>query len=308
MMSTRNVARCLAATLAGALVAWTVAQDNAPTSSPVKEQSQPARTAVSKDATRAVASPEAAAEAPPRVIFDIRRGRLNWGRITIELDPEHAPKTVANFLEYVDAGYYDGTVFHRVIPKYMVQGGGQLANGNLKTDGLRPPIKNESDNGLLNLTGTIAMARRHGHPDSATSQFFLNLKDNPGLDYGCPAGDGSGYCVFGKVVGGQRVLERFRRLPTRRDPKMSFERSQPVNPPMIARAYRAEPLDRGDDEDGPNSTPTTQPVTRPVRKPVPPVEPEEQIDEEADPEDHPEADPEENEPDPEEDPEADPED
>lgn len=292
MMSTRCVARCLAVTLLGTMAAMAAAQDNVPSTAPAGE---PPKAAVSTDGVSHVVTAGGPSEAPPRVVFDIRRGRLNWGRITIELDPERAPVTVANFLEYVDAGFYDGTVFHRVLPKFVAQGGGQTANGKLKTAGLRPPIENESDNGLLNLSGTIAMARRAGHPDSATSQFFLNMKDNPGLDFGCPQGDGSGYCVFGKVVGGQRILDRFRRLPTRRDPNASFEKSQPINPPMIARAYRSGPQRRPNKEDAPSSTPATQPNARPIHKSVPPVEPDNEVDPEEegpDPEENPEIDPE----------------
>jgi len=126
------------------------------------------------------------------------------GSITIELDADKAPETVANFLKYVDAKHYDGTIFHRVIPGFMIQGGGFDANMKEKSTGLS--IKNESANGLLNVTGSIAMART-SDPHSATSQFFINVGDNSFLDK-ANAQDGWGYAVFGKVTEGLDVVKK----------------------------------------------------------------------------------------------------
>ena len=130
------------------------------------------------------------------------------GDITLELEPEKAPISVENFLNYVDAGFYDGTVFHRVIPNFMIQGGGMTANLSQKPT--RPAIKNEAENGLKNDAGTIAMARTSA-PDSATAQFFINLKDNDFLNHG--ARD-FGYAVFGHVTQGMDVVKKIGAVPT----------------------------------------------------------------------------------------------
>ena len=127
------------------------------------------------------------------------------GDIVVELNPEKAPDTVKNFLTYVNEGFYAGTIFHRVIRDFMIQGGDFDTNLNQKET--REPIQNESKNGLFNETYTIAMARTND-PHSATSQFFINLKDNYFLD------DGDGYCVFGKVTSGHRVVQKIGSLPT----------------------------------------------------------------------------------------------
>jgi len=127
------------------------------------------------------------------------------GNIVVELNPEKAPDTVKNFLTYVNEGFYAGTIFHRVIRDFMIQGGGFDKNLNQKET--HEPIQNESKNGLFNETYTIAMARTND-PHSATSQFFINLKDNYFLD------DGDGYCVFGKVTSGHRVVQKIGSLPT----------------------------------------------------------------------------------------------
>ncbi len=134
------------------------------------------------------------------------------GDIKVELYPDKAPVSVQNFLEYVKAGYYDGTVFHRVIPGFMIQGGGMTSELKDKRDGQRPPIKNEGGNGLKNETGTLAMARTSA-PDSATSQFFINVKDNDFLNRD-KAQDGVGYAVFGKVVGGMDVVRKIEQVST----------------------------------------------------------------------------------------------
>jgi peptidyl-prolyl cis-trans isomerase A (cyclophilin A) len=132
------------------------------------------------------------------------------GDIVVELDAAKAPKTVDNFLQYVKAGHYSGTVFHRVIPNFMIQGGGMTAD--LKEKPTRPPIALESRTGLANQRGTIAMARTND-PNSATAQFFINVKDNDFLNQP-QARDGNGYAVFGKVVQGMDVVDKIRVVPT----------------------------------------------------------------------------------------------
>jgi peptidyl-prolyl cis-trans isomerase A (cyclophilin A) len=133
------------------------------------------------------------------------------GDIVVELDPERAPITVENFLKYVDDKFYDGTIFHRVISNFMIQGGGFTREMNPFPKETRPPIKLESRNKLKNKRGAIAMART-GVPDSATAQFFINVVDNPNLDY--PSPDGHGYAVFGEVVEGMDVVDKIRKVPT----------------------------------------------------------------------------------------------
>ena len=150
------------------------------------------------------ATTAAAQSTAPRVALE-----TSEGRIVIELAPKEAPKTVDNFLAYVKAGHYDGTVFHRVIPTFMVQGGG--FGPDMSERSTRPPIPLESKNGLKNARGTVAMARR-GDPNSATAQFFINVVDNASLDY--PSFDGHGYAVFAKVVEGMDVVDRIKDVPT----------------------------------------------------------------------------------------------
>jgi peptidyl-prolyl cis-trans isomerase A (cyclophilin A) len=136
----------------------------------------------------------------------------SMGDIVIELFPDKAPKTVANFLQYVKDGFYDGTVFHRVIPMFLVQGG--LYTRQLTPKRTRAPIPDEANNGLSNLRGTVAAARGPD-PDSATAQFFFNIVDNPRLDYvGNQSGMTWGYAVFGKVVQGMDVVDKLDNLPT----------------------------------------------------------------------------------------------
>jgi cyclophilin family peptidyl-prolyl cis-trans isomerase len=139
----------------------------------------------------------------PVVVLD-----TSSGAITLELDPEKAPITVANFLKYVDAGFYDNLIFHRVIPGFMVQGGGMTDKMEEKSEGRQPPIKNESGNGLSNERGTIAMART-SDPNSATCQFFINHADNARLDT-----YGGGYAVFGKVIEGLDVVDNIAKQAT----------------------------------------------------------------------------------------------
>lgn len=151
------------------------------------------------------AVPATAADGP-RVKFT-----TNLGTFTVALDQERAPKTVANFLGYVRSGLYDGTIFHRVIPGFMIQGGGFQPGMERKETGA--PIENEADNGLRNRTGTIAMART-GDPHSATAQFFINTADNAALDHSEKSERGWGYAVFGRVVDGMRTVRTIERSIT----------------------------------------------------------------------------------------------
>ena len=135
----------------------------------------------------------------------------NHGVITLVLNEEKAPKTVANFKSYVEAGHYDGTIFHRVIKNFMIQGGGMEPGMNQKAT--QAPIENEAANGLKNKRGSIAMART-SDPHSATAQFFINTVDNDFLDFKSPSGQGWGYCVFGEVTEGMDVVDKIRAVAT----------------------------------------------------------------------------------------------
>ncbi len=135
----------------------------------------------------------------------------NFGEITLELDADKAPVTVANFLEYVNSGFYNNTVFHRVIDGFMIQGGG--FEPGMAQKPTNKPIKNEADNGLQNKAYTIAMARTP-NPHSATAQFFINVADNDFLNFSAPTSNGWGYCVFGKVVAGTEVVDSIRKVKT----------------------------------------------------------------------------------------------
>jgi cyclophilin family peptidyl-prolyl cis-trans isomerase len=135
----------------------------------------------------------------------------SMGNIKIELFEDKAPITVKNFLKYVEDKHYDGTIFHRVISDFMIQGGG--FEPGMKEKKTREAIKNESNNGLSNLRGTIAMARTR-EANSATSQFYINVKDNKGLDKDAPKGDGVGYCVFGRVIEGMDIVDKIKAVDT----------------------------------------------------------------------------------------------
>jgi cyclophilin family peptidyl-prolyl cis-trans isomerase len=147
------------------------------------------------------------------------------GTIVLELDPVKAPITVDNFIRYARDGFYNGTIFHRVMKGFMIQGGGFTPEMDKKEEGLRPGIKNEWRNGLKNVRGAIAMARLGNQPDSATAQFFINVVDNPGLDQ---ARDGAAYAVFGKVVEGMDVVDAIRNTPVVTHPK--YPSPSPVVP------------------------------------------------------------------------------
>jgi peptidyl-prolyl cis-trans isomerase A (cyclophilin A)/peptidyl-prolyl cis-trans isomerase B (cyclophilin B) len=172
------------------------------------------------------AAGESAAEpaAPPRVLI-----KTNLGDMTVELYPDKAPKTVENFLEYVRSGFYAGTIFHRVISSFMIQGGGFTKD--LRQKQTRPPVVNEGKNCISNLRGTIAMARTMD-PNSATAQFFINTVDNKRLDY---VSDQSamtwGYCAFGKVTSGLDVVDKIRATPT--GPQGPFQSDVPVTAVVI---------------------------------------------------------------------------
>ena len=149
------------------------------------------------------------------------------GNIVIELNQEKAPNTVANFLEYVKSGHYDGTIFHRVIDGFMIQGGGMDAN--MKEKSTNAPIQNEADNGLKNEVGTIAMART-SDPHSATAQFFINVKDNSFLNFSGKNPQGWGYAVFGKVTEGMDIVNKIKGVPTG---KYGFHADVPTTPVVI---------------------------------------------------------------------------
>ena len=149
----------------------------------------------------------------------------NFGVIALELDAEKAPESAKNFTSYVEAGHYNNTIFHRVIPGFMIQGGG--FEPGMKQKDCKDPIKNEADNGLKNDNYTIAMART-SDPNSATSQFFVNVVDNPSLDY--PKPDGYGYAVFGKVISGMNVIEKIVAVPTKNE---GMFQDVPVKPIVI---------------------------------------------------------------------------
>ncbi len=157
----------------------------------------------------------------------------NFGDITLELNAEKAPITVANFLQYVNSGFYDGTIFHRVISNFMVQGGG--FDSTMGQKGTKEEIKNEADNGLSNEKYTIAMARTSA-PHSASSQFFINVANNDFLNHTAPTGSGWGYCVFGKVIDGMDVVDKIRQVETT---SLKGHQDVPANNVIIERATRA---------------------------------------------------------------------
>ena len=172
----------------------------------------------------------AAAWAGPKVTLT-----TNLGNIVLELDSEQAPNTVENFLQYVRDGFFDGTIIHRVVPGFVIQGGGFNADFERKTT--RAPIQNEAANGLKNARGTISMARTN-NPHSATSQFFINLVDNTMLDHTQPSGRGWGYAVFGKVVEGMDIVDQIGQLPT--GPGGPFPREVPQTTVIIEKASITE--------------------------------------------------------------------
>ncbi len=171
------------------------------------------------------------AGAKPRVVLE-----TSMGKIVLELDSAKAPKTVENFLAYVDDGFYDGTVFHRVIPAFMNQGGGFTPGLQIK--GTRAPIDNEADNGLKNDLGTVAMARK-GDPHSATAQFFINTADNDYLNHTAKDARGWGYTVFGRVVEG---MDAVKAISAVRTATRSGMQNVPVEAVIIQSARRETPV------------------------------------------------------------------
>ena len=163
------------------------------------------------------------ATASPHVTLETSKGK-----IVLELYPDKAPKSVANFLEYVKAGAYDGTVFHRIIAGFMIQGGGMDASGKMRPT--RAPINNEADNGLKNLRGTLAMARTND-PHSATNQFFINTVDNTFLNFKDKSVPGWGYTVLGKVIEGMDVVDAIAAVPVKNPAE-----GNPVEPVLIKKA------------------------------------------------------------------------
>ncbi len=167
------------------------------------------------------------ADSNPTVVMETTHGNF-----TIELDAANAPISTENFLSYVDSGFYDGTIFHRVIDGFMIQGGGFTEQMAQKPT--NAPIKNEADNGLKNVTGTLAMARTQV-VDSATAQFFINVADNAFLDHRSPTPDGYGYAVFGKVIDGMDTVQAIRQVATG---SHGFHQDVPTEPVVIKRAAR----------------------------------------------------------------------
>ncbi len=176
----------------------------------------------------AAVTPVAAGDTP-RVALETDKGK-----IVIELYPDKAPKTVKNFLDYVDAGQYDNTIFHRVIPGFMIQGGGMTVS--MKEKPTKAPVKNEADNGLKNERYTIAMARTQV-PDSATAQFFINTVDNDFLNFKDKSVQGWGYAVFGKVVEGMDVVDAIEKVKTA---NRSGHQNVPVDTVVIIKAERVK--------------------------------------------------------------------
>jgi peptidyl-prolyl cis-trans isomerase A (cyclophilin A) len=184
----------------------------------------PAKAAAPAKAKAAEATVSEADKTASKVLI-----KTNLGDMTVELYPDKAPKTVENFLAYVNGKFYDGTIFHRVIDNFMIQGGGFTPE--LRQKATRPAIANEAKNGLSNSRGTLAMART-GDPNSATAQFFINVVDNPRLDYTSDAnGSTWGYCVFGKVISGLDVVDKIKAVPT--GAQGPFKSDVPTTPVVI---------------------------------------------------------------------------
>jgi len=215
--------------------------------------------------TAALIVAQAAAPSPsPSPAGPIATVETSLGRIRIALDQERAPISVANFAKYARSGHYAGTVFHRVIPGFMIQGGGMTAE--LQEKPTLPPIRNEARNGVRNSRGTIAMARTND-PNSATSQFFINVKDNASLDFGI---NGAGYAVFGQVIEGMDVVDKIVAVPTK---NAGPYQNVPVTPVLIKSVKveglaAAKPAAAGTASPAPRTTPRrTAPRPKPTPKP-----------------------------------------
>jgi len=215
--------------------------------------------------TAALIVAQAAAPSPsPSPAGPVATVETSLGRIRIALDQERAPISVANFAKYARSGHYAGTVFHRVIPGFMIQGGGMTAE--LQEKPTLPPIRNEARNGVRNSRGTIAMARTND-PNSATSQFFINVKDNASLDFGI---NGAGYAVFGQVIEGMDVVDKIVAVPTK---NAGPYQNVPVTPVLIKSVKveglaAAKPAAAGTASPAPRTTPRrTAPRPKPTPKP-----------------------------------------
>jgi peptidyl-prolyl cis-trans isomerase A (cyclophilin A) len=198
------------------------------------------------------ASVESGSASPnPQVEF-----MTNKGSFIVELYPEKAPQTVANFMQYVSSGFYQGTTFHRTIERFMIQGGG--LDENLSDKRTLAPILNESNNGLKNEPGTLAMARAY-EPHSATSQFFINLTDNKFLNFYKPEPAYIGYAVFGKVIRGMETVERISKVPTR---KIALHQNVPVEPVIIEKVAILDKPVQAESTPLPSGVTSDKPKTR----------------------------------------------
>lgn len=185
-----------------------------------------------KPTTQTTGAPPTTMPAPEEGLAVRVKLETSLGDILLELDGGRAPISTQNFIDYVKAGFYDGLIFHRVMSNFMIQGGGFLPDMTEKKDGLRPPIRNEWQNGLKNVRGSIAMARTPA-PDSATAQFYINVVDNPALDQ--PRG-GAAYAVFGRVVEGMDTVDKIKDTPVTEHPKLPMGKVVPVEPVLIKKA------------------------------------------------------------------------
>jgi len=218
----------------------------------------PALALAQTESTPTPADPAAAATTTTPATAQRVALRTNLGDIVLELYPDKAPKTVENFLQYVRDGHYNGTIFHRVIDGFMIQGGGYTVDLQLKPT--RPPIQNEANNGLSNQRGTIAMART-GEPHSAQAQFFINLIDHPRLDFVSEQSNFTwGYAVFGKVVEGMDVVDRIRAVETGGQGPLA--KDVPKQAVIIERAELLEPTPDG------AAAATTAPEAAPATDPA----------------------------------------
>jgi len=212
----------------GATTAGDTADD---TAEPTPEDTASLDTAALDTGSLDTAAPEGDTNTPPPAAEPVIELTTNKGVIVLTMDSALAPKTVANFVAYVESGHYDNTLFHRVIENFMIQGGGFDADYEKKP--VNAPIENEATTQHKNLRGSVAMART-GDPHSATAQFFINVADNPFLDHTEPSGDGWGYAVFGYVSEGMEVVDAIRGVPT--GAVGPFEKDVPLSPVVIEKA------------------------------------------------------------------------
>ncbi len=228
MKTIRSVVLFASLVVAAAAIAQPPASEKPAQPAPTTP-AKPAEPAKQPDATKPAAPADAAKPVPAESKMVFVKMSTSMGDIIIQLDGEKAPVSTANFLSYVDKNFYNGTIFHRVISNFMIQGGGFTPDMQQKpTD---KPIKNEWQNGLKNVRGSIAMART-SNPDSATSQFFINVQNNSGLDQ---ANGGAAYAVFGKVVAGMDVVDAIRAVKTTTKPPHADVPAEPVTITTVTR-------------------------------------------------------------------------